>query len=78
MTNDFIHSDISEGLAVEVVSARAAYFDSNLGLTVRQSFFIYGNGRVACVNFTDGRETTHTLSADDEITFHAIYLRFAA
>lgn len=64
-----LFADIETGCLVEVEAAKCHYYSEVRGLTVWQSFYIYPNDTIACLNACDGSYDVLTLEGDDEATF---------
>lgn len=60
-----IFADINTGCLVEIESAACRYHDTVRGLDVRQSFFVYPDDTVVCLNAVDGGYATIVLNDDD-------------
>lgn len=69
-----LFQDIASGCVVEVEAAASSYYDSNRGLTVRQSFYVYPDDSVVCLNYVDGSNHVLVLNEDNKATFHHLYL----
>lgn len=71
-----LFEDISANCLTEVSEAATSYYDSVKGLTVRQQFFIYPDGKIVCLNSSDSSNSTIVLQSDDEATFQHIHSRY--
>lgn len=60
-----LFQDVETGCLVEVESAACRYHDSVRGLDVRQSFYIYPDDSIVCLNAVDGGYSVLTLGTDD-------------
>lgn len=67
-------ADINTGCLTEVAAAANSYYDSVRGLTVRQSFYVYPDGTVACLNYVDGGYQALVLGDDEVATFNHLYM----
>ena len=75
MTPSQLFADINTGCLTEVAAAACSYYDENRGLTVHQSFYVYPNDTVVCLNCCDGSSSTVTLGVDDTATFFHLYMQ---
>jgi hypothetical protein len=64
-----LFADIETGCLVEVESAKCHFYSEVRGLTVRQSFYVYPDDTIVCLNACDGSYEVLTLTGDDEATF---------
>ena len=72
ITSQFF-SDLSTNCLTEVAQAATSYYNTERGLTVRQSFYIYPNGTIVCLNSCDGGYTVQTLDDDNVVIFNRLY-----
>lgn len=70
-----LFEDIGTGCLTEVAQAASSYYDETLGLTVRQSFYVYPDNTIVALNRVDGGCKTIILSGDDAATFNHLYLQ---
>lgn len=70
-----LFADINTGCLTEVAAAACSYYDENRGLIVRQSFYVYPDDTVVCLNYCDGANRALTLGVDDTATFFHLYMQ---
>lgn len=71
-----LFADLNTNSLTEATEAAASYFDNVRGLTVRQSFYVYPNDSVVCLNSVDGGYSVVTLDGDDLATFRHLYRQY--
>lgn len=65
--------DIETGALTEVVNAACVYDDNARGVQVRQSFYVYPDDRIVCLNSADGGNDVLTLRGAEEVIFRSIH-----
>ena len=63
-----LFQDIETGALVEIETAKGHYFDNARGLTVRQSFYVYPDDSIVCLNTVDGGYSVLSLNDGDAAT----------
>lgn len=66
-----LFADINTGCLTEVAQAACVYDDQVRGLRVRQSFYVYPDDSIVCLNAADGSYSVLQLEGDDEVIFRS-------
>jgi hypothetical protein len=74
MTPSEFFADLSTNCLTEVDQAATSYYSQERGLTVRQSFFVYPDDTIVCLNSCDGSYAIIILEGDDAAIFNHRYL----
>jgi hypothetical protein len=68
-----LFADINTNCLTEVSAAADSFYCPVRGLTVRQSFFVYPDDTIVCLNSCDGGYEAIILDGDDAATFNHRY-----
>lgn len=71
-----IIADAATGCLTQVAEATNSFYSDELGLTVRQSFYIYPDDTIVFLNAADGGYKGGLVTGEDAETFRAIYSRY--